>query len=81
MQAENPFATSKYEKTATVSSGTGHFDADDSLVRAITDSFRGTIQYEKSLGNKGSRELHLSIGVKPDTFDVNQRIEEQERDH
>jgi hypothetical protein len=69
IQVEDPFSTQKYEKTATVSSGTAHFDDDDSLIRKLTNSFEGTIQYEKSLGKKGSRELHLSIGVKPDSFD------------
>lgn len=68
-QAENPFAAQKYEKTATVSAGSSRFDADDSLIRKVTDSFSGTIQYEKSMGKKGSRELHLSIGVKPTSFD------------
>jgi hypothetical protein len=61
--------TQKYEKTATVSSGTAQFEADDSLIRKTTDSFMGSIQYEQSLGKKGSRELYLSVGVKPSAFD------------
>ena len=68
--APQDFLTSqKYEKTATVSAETSHFDKDDSLIRAITKSYGGSIQYEEGLGKKGSRELHLSIGVKPDAFD------------
>lgn len=59
----------KYEKTATISSVTSHFEKDDSLVRAVTRTFEGSIQYEEGLGKKGSRELHLSIGVKPASFD------------
>lgn len=62
-------ASQKYEKTATVSSQTALFDRDDSLIRNITKSYGGSIQYEQGLGKKGGRELHLSIGVKPDAFD------------
>jgi hypothetical protein len=61
--------TQKYEKTATVSSRTSHFGQDDSLIRKTTDVFGGTIQYEQSQGKPGSRELYLSIGVKPSSFD------------
>jgi hypothetical protein len=68
-QPDNSFTSSKYEKTAAISTGSGHFDADDSLVRNITSSFGGAIQYEKSLGKKSNRELHLSIGVRPVSFD------------
>ena len=66
---DNSAASQKYEKTATVRSQTTHFDRDDSLIRSITKSYGGSIQYEQGLGKKGSRELHLSIGVKPDSFD------------
>ena len=59
----------KYEKTATISAATSHFEKDDSLIRAVTKTFEGSIQYEESLGKKGGRELHLSIGVKPASFD------------
>lgn len=61
--------TQKYEKTATVSSRTSHFREDDSLIRRTTASFDGSIQYEQSQGKTGSRELYLSIGVKPSAFD------------
>jgi hypothetical protein len=66
---QDVFTSQKYEKTATVRSETAHFDNDDSLIRGITKSYGGSIQYEQGLGKKGSRELHLSIGVKPDAFD------------
>jgi len=69
VQADDFLASQKYEKTATVSSGTTRFDDDDSLIRRLTHSFEGSIQYEKSLGKKGDRELHLSIGVRPALFD------------
>ena len=63
------FNTQKYEKTATVSAKTARFEEDDSLIRRTTAAFDGSIQYEQSMGKKGSRELYLSIGVKPSSFD------------
>jgi hypothetical protein len=63
------FNTQKYEKTATVSAKTARFEEDDSLIRRTTGAFGGSIQYEQSMGKKGSRELYLSIGVKPSSFD------------
>lgn len=63
------FNTQKYEKTATVSAKTAKFEEDDSLIRRTAASFDGSIQYEQSMGKKGSRELYLSIGVKPSSFD------------
>jgi hypothetical protein len=59
----------KYEKTATVKSKTAGFEKDEAATRAATRRFSGVIQYEQSLGNKGSRELHLLIGVAPVLFD------------
>ncbi len=66
---EDVSASQKYEKTATISSATSHFEKDDSLIRSVTTSFEGSIQYEESVGKKGNRQLHLSIGVKPASFD------------
>jgi hypothetical protein len=63
------FNTQKYEKTATVSAKTAKFEEDDSLIRRTTAAFEGSIQFEQSMGKKGSRELYLSIGVKPASFD------------
>ncbi len=63
------FNTQKYEKTATVSAKTAQFEEDDSLIRRTTAAFDGSIQYEQRMGKKGSRELYLSIGVKPSSFD------------
>ena len=59
----------KYEKTATVKSKTSNFEEDDTDIRKITKDFKAVIQYEQNLGNKGSRELHLLIGVNPNSFD------------
>lgn len=59
----------KYEKTATVKSKTSGFEKDEKDTRASARRFNGVIQYEQKLGNKGSRELHLLIGVTPALFD------------
>lgn len=59
----------KYEKTATVSSTTADFEKDEQAIRKNTGQFNAVIQYERSMGNKGSRQLHLLIGVVPEKFD------------
>ncbi|PUZ24718.1 hypothetical protein DCC81_10240 [Chitinophaga parva] len=59
----------KYEKTATISSSTASFDKDEQDVRKKTVQFNAVIQYERSMGNKGNRQLHLLIGVVPEKFD------------
>jgi hypothetical protein len=66
---DNTGATQKYEKTATVSCKTSHFEEDEALIRKAIVSFNGSIQYEQSLGKKGSRQVYLSVGVKPAIFD------------
>jgi hypothetical protein len=67
--ANDAYTSQKYEKTATVSATTAEFPNDDTLIRRLTAQFDGSIQYETSLGKKGNRELHLSIGVRPAVFD------------
>src|SRR5258708_24997980 len=59
----------KYEKTATVQSKTLHFEEDEALIRKTAGSFNAPVQYEKGQGQKGNRELNLSIGVTPALFD------------
>lgn len=59
-----------YEKTAAVSAKSSNFDHDNAHLRARIDSFKAIIQYEKALGEKGHREVHLLIGVKPESFDA-----------
>ncbi|MCW3126465.1 MAG: hypothetical protein JWO03_2123 [Bacteroidetes bacterium] len=59
----------KYEKTATVKSKTSQFDADAKKVQSSTKDFTGVVQYEQNTGKKGSRELHLMIGIAPEKFD------------
>jgi hypothetical protein len=70
-------ATQKYEKTATVRSKSTHFEDGESLIRKTTSSFDAVIQYEESLGKKGSRELYLSIGANPSRFDSFYRAVQQ----
>jgi Domain of unknown function (DUF4349) len=60
----------KYEKTATVKTKTAQFEKDEAAVRQTIRSFHGVTQYEQNAGNKGSRVLHLLIGIVPDSFDV-----------
>ncbi|QHS62212.1 DUF4349 domain-containing protein [Chitinophaga agri] len=59
----------KYEKTASVKSKSSHFEEDAKQLANQTTSFKAIIQYEQALGLKGSRELHLMIGVNPEAFD------------
>lgn len=59
----------KYEKTAIVRTTTSDFSKDELDVRKKIESYKAMIQYEKALGKKGDRELHLMIGVNPEKFD------------
>jgi hypothetical protein len=59
----------KYEKTATVKSKTQKFDEEEKDLRAKIKNENAIIQYEHNAGKKGSRELHLLIGVPPQKFD------------
>jgi hypothetical protein len=68
-QAASIASSQKYEKTATVKSKTSQFEKDQADIRGVTKQFSAVVQYEQSLGNKGSRELHLLIGVGPALFD------------
>ena len=62
-------ASQKYEKTATMKSKSTQFEADVKEIKTTTKNFEGTIQYEQNTGNKGSREIHLLIGINPEKFD------------
>ncbi len=59
----------KYEKTATIKSKTAQFEEDVKAAKTQTKAFEGVIQYEQNTGNKGSREIHLMIGINPSKFD------------
>ncbi|MHA4807016.1 DUF4349 domain-containing protein [Flavitalea flava] len=63
-------SSQKYEKTATVQSKTLHFEEDEALIRKTAAAFNAPIQYEQGQGKKGNRELYLSIGITPSSFDT-----------
>ncbi len=60
----------KFEKIASVKSKSDKFDQDEKNIRANVKKYNSLIQYEHNQGNPGNRELHLSIGVPPENFDV-----------
>lgn len=59
----------KYEKTASLKIKSSAFENEEKQVRKTTQDFDALIQYEQKMGNKGNRQLHLSIGVAPEKFD------------
>lgn len=67
--ASNIASNQKYEKTASIKTKTAEFEHDEKLLKAKTKTFNAVIQYEQSLGQKGSRQIHLLIGVNPSLFD------------
>lgn len=69
MQAANMPVSQKYEKTATVKSKSSQFEKDISNIKKEATGFDGVIQYEQNTGNKGSRQIHLLIGINPEKFD------------
>ncbi len=60
----------KYEKVGTLSSRSDSFERDAAKVRDIVKQFNGLIQYELQSGLKGSRYMHLAVGIPPDNFDA-----------
>jgi hypothetical protein len=52
-----------------VKSKSSQFETDENSIKTVTKNFEGVIQYEQNSGNKGSRELHLLIGINPVKFD------------
>jgi hypothetical protein len=59
----------KYEKTANIQTKTGGFDKDENTIRTQIKNYNGIIQFEEKRGRKGSRNLHLLIGIPPEKFD------------
>lgn len=59
-----------FEKIARLKNKTSEFDKDEKTVREEVKKYNGLVQYEHNEGNKGDRELHLSIGVPPENFDA-----------
>jgi len=68
-QPDMDAGSQKYEKTASVKMKSTNFDDDSKRLADQTKAFNAVVQYERALGLKGSRELHLSIGVNPEAFD------------
>jgi hypothetical protein len=68
-QANAVASSQKFEKTAALKSKSSEFEQDEKLTKARAKSFNAVIQYEQNLGQKGSRQLHLLIGVAPTLFD------------
>ncbi len=67
--ASNMASNQKYEKTASIKNKTSEFEKDEKSVKEKSKSFDAVIQYEQNLGQKGSRQIHLLIGVNPIYFD------------
>lgn len=67
--ASSVASNQKYEKTATMKLKTSEFDQDEKALKAKAKGFNAVIQYEQNLGQKGSRQIHLLIGVNPNLFD------------
>lgn len=59
----------KYEKVGSFTSKTDQFEKDNKQVRKLIEGINAVIQLEENTGNKGSRQLHLSIGVRPTLFE------------
>ena len=70
VQAQAGMASNqKFEKTASIKSKSSEFEKDEKIIKEKTRSFNAVIQYEQNLGQKGNREIHLLIGVNPNSFD------------
>ncbi len=60
----------KYEKIAQIRTASTKFEQQEKLVRNEIESNNALIQFEQKNGNKGTRNLHLVIGVPPENFDT-----------
>lgn len=63
------FVDQKYEKVATLASGTTRFKNDEKKLRTEIKAYNALIQFEQRTGLADSRCLHLAIGIHPDKFD------------
>jgi hypothetical protein len=68
-QAQEFDVNQKYEKTATIKAKSSKFDDDEKKLRDHIKNENGIIQYEENSGQRGSRSLHLLIGIPPAKFD------------
>ncbi len=60
----------KYEKIATLKSKTDVYEKSEKSIREAIKDYKAIIQIEDKRGNKGKRQLNLSIGVPPAAFDT-----------
>jgi Domain of unknown function (DUF4349) len=67
--ASNLAGQQKFEKTASIKAKSSKFEQDEQQIKQKTKDFEAVIQYEQSLGQKDSRQIHLIIGVNPTLFD------------
>jgi Domain of unknown function (DUF4349) len=65
----NIASNQKFEKTASIKTKSSEFEKDEKTIKATTKAYNAIIQYEQSVGQSGSREIHLLIGVNPELFD------------
>lgn len=65
----NISASQKFEKTASVKTQSSEFEKAEKAIKSQTKEYNSVIQYEQNLGQKGSRQLHLLIGVNPAMFE------------
>lgn len=68
-QQSNFSSNQKFEKTASIQTKSSEFEQDEKKIKAKTANFNAVIQYEQNTGQKGSRQIHLLIGVNPTLFD------------
>jgi hypothetical protein len=66
-----PLAGQRYEKTATVVTGTKEYDNDERKLRAAIGEHGAIVQFEHNVGRSDvkTRVIQLMIGVRPNSFD------------
>jgi hypothetical protein len=67
--SQNFASNQKFEKTASLKTKSSQYDKDENKLKQQTKDYNAVIQYEQNLGQKGSRQIHLLIGVDPARFD------------
>jgi hypothetical protein len=60
----------KYEKIARYTSKTDKFEEDNKKLKGEIVAFKGIVQSENNSGNQGNRIISMSIGIRPDSFDL-----------
>ncbi|RPJ06762.1 MAG: DUF4349 domain-containing protein, partial [Spirochaetaceae bacterium] len=60
----------KFEKTSTITSSTSDFEQDRGSIFRLAGEMKAIIQSENEIGGDLTRDLRLTVGVKPDSFDA-----------